>query len=349
MSFQNISEELLSWYAMNKRELPWRNTKDPYPIWISEVILQQTRVNQGLPYFHSFMEHFPTLQVLARAPEDAVLRVWQGLGYYSRARNLHAGAKYIVSTCGGVFPDNYDTLLKVKGIGPYTAAAIASICFGRPTPVVDGNVYRVISRHYGVDADISLSSSRKIFVSILNEIISTACPGDFNQALMELGATVCIPQSPSCDSCPVSESCHAFHSKNQYKYPVKSKKVKVTNRYFHYLVLKSDTSIAMRKRRDDNIWAGLYEFYLEEVDHSENTPSFLKNFHEYGPIEQSISYTHVLTHQKIETYFYLIEVKEEEKLRKLAEERDLQVFSLSDIVDLPKSKLIVNYLTEHNF
>ena len=205
-----FSKKLKHWYSNNKRELPWRQTKDPYFIWLSEIILQQTQVNQGLPYYVKFTENFPTIYHLASADESAVLKLWQGLGYYSRARNLHATAKYVVSELDGKFPNNYKDLIKLKGIGDYTASAIASICFNEATAVVDGNVYRVLSRYFGIDTPINSSKGAKVFKQLAQELIDLKDPATFNQAIMEFGATQCKPQNPDCKICPFNASCIAF-------------------------------------------------------------------------------------------------------------------------------------------
>lgn len=343
-----IATELLSWYQEHKRNLPWRQTKDPYTTWISEVILQQTRVAQGIPYFHQFMETFPTVKELAIAHEDQVLKVWEGLGYYSRARNLHAGAKYIYHSCQGKFPENYDSLLQVKGIGPYTAAAIASICFDQPTPVLDGNVFRVSSRLFKIENDITKSSSRKVFISQLEQIISHQNPGDFNQAIMELGATVCSPTSPSCDLCPVADRCIAMKEKCHTDLPVKTKKVKVRHRYFEYLVPEYDGKSGMRKRTPGDVWQGLYDFHCEEVTQPKTKPSFLTTLGSTGDYTRSKTYQHVLTHQKIHARFHHVRLASEKNMLNLVDLLHLDVFSWSDIVTLPKPRLIVKYLNEHD-
>lgn len=342
---KNLTKDLIDWYERSKRDLPWRETKDPYSIWISEVILQQTRVAQGLPYYHRFIERFPDVVALANAMEDEVLRLWEGLGYYSRARNLHAGAKYIAFEQGGIFPDNYEALLKVKGIGPYTAAAISSICFDEASPVLDGNVFRVVSRLYAVYDDIANAANRKVFIEILDQIIDHQQPGHFNQAMMELGATICLPTNPSCIDCPVEIYCHAKRRGVQKDLPVKIKKLKVRDRYFHYLVLRHKGSYAMRKRESGDVWQGLYEFYLDECERN-GTPKFLNYLSVEDSINVSEVYKHILTHQKIYARFYLVDIKSSQNWKKLIDSYQLKSYTLSEVVTLPKPKLIVNYLTQ---
>lgn len=261
-----FSKSLISWYLQNKRDLPWRKTSDPYYIWLSEIILQQTRVAQGLPYFLGFTAAFPTVFDLANAPEEQVLKLWQGLGYYSRARNLHATAKYIAGELKGVFPPLYQELLKLKGVGDYTAAAIASIAYGEAVPVVDGNVYRVLSRYKGIDSDISGSSAKKQFTELAAALLPAANASSFNQAMMEFGALQCVPKNPDCGICIFRNDCVAFNTGRVGDLPVKLKKTKVTNRYFNYLVLKDvKGNTLVNKRASKGIWHNLYEFPLIET------------------------------------------------------------------------------------
>ena len=344
-----LAQRLLSWYQNQKRDLPWRWSKEPYPVWISEVILQQTRVDQGVPYFLAFMENFPTVNDLANAREEQVLKIWEGLGYYSRARNLHAGAKYISEECQGVFPSSYESLLKVKGVGPYTAAAISSICFGKPNPVLDGNVFRVASRQFGIFEDIAKPASRKVFISLLEKIIASDNPGDFNQSIMDLGATVCTPQNPDCFNCPISVSCFALKHKKQSELPVKKKKIKVKDRYFHYMVLEHAGHFAVKKRDSGDVWQGLYDFFLEELPDKECSPSFLKPNKKQITYHSSRAYRHILSHQRIHAVFHHLETASEKIFKKIAADHQLDTFSWTDIVALPKPRLIVNYLNEYDF
>lgn len=261
-----FSKTLIEWYLQNKRDLPWRKTSDPYPIWLSEIMLQQTRVAQGLPYFLKFTEAFPTVFDLANASEEKVLKLWQGLGYYSRARNLHAAAKYIAYELDGRFPDNYAALTKLKGVGDYTAAAIASISYGEAVPVVDGNVYRVLSRYFGVETDISSSSAKKEFRELAGSLLPKEQASSFNQAIMEFGALQCVPKSPNCTVCVFNAKCVALQTGRVGELPVKLKKTKVVNRYFNYIIIKdAEGKSLINKRTAKGIWHNLYEFPLLET------------------------------------------------------------------------------------
>lgn len=331
-----IAKSFLHWYSGAKRDLPWRKTKDPYAIWISEIILQQTRVDQGLPYFERFIELFPTINRLAKASEDDVLAHWQGLGYYSRARNIHATAKYVVNNFNSQFPQTYDELLKLKGIGPYTAAAISSICFDQSEPVVDGNVFRVASRLFGITDDISKSSTRKIFVDVLKEIIPTNQPGEFNQAIMEHGATVCKPR-PHCDLCTLRAYCFAFEEKKVENFPVKGKKTKIRDRQLIYLVIENNRNFLMKKRTDKDIWQGLYDFPIAED--AEVTAGNFKPI-TTGPI------THLLSHQKLHVYFLHFDHLDNQEFDELANRYACEVFSIKQVLALPKPKVVVDYLRQ---
>lgn len=312
-----FSNSLLHWYLQNKRDLPWRNTSHPYPIWLSEIMLQQTRVAQGLPYFLSFMDAFPTVFDLAKADEEQVLKLWQGLGYYSRARNMHKTAQIIAFDLNGNFPNNYNDLLKLKGIGEYTAAAIASFAFNEVVPVVDGNVYRVLSRYFDVETDIASSSARKEFTALAKELIPNDNPALFNQAIMEFGALQCVPKNPNCEICIFNSSCAALQKKKVAELPVKLKKTKVTNKYFNYLVFldESNTTI-INKRTEKGIWHNLYEFPIIETENEMDFDVLSKLVHEnYSNLEiRDISIynenqiIHKLSHQKLHINFYKVEV-----------------------------------------
>ncbi|MEO8068831.1 MAG: A/G-specific adenine glycosylase, partial [Flavobacteriales bacterium] len=265
-----FSKALLPWFAENKRDLPWRNTTDPYRIWLSEVILQQTRVDQGLAYWKRFVERWPTVTDLARASEDEVLKEWQGLGYYSRARNLRSAALQVVHEHRGVYPTTHVGLLKLIGVGDYTAAAIASICFSRPEAVVDGNAYRVLARVFGIATPIDSTAGKKEFKALANTLIDPDHPGDHNQAVMELGATVCTPRNPDCGSCPLRNRCVALKESRIATLPVKVKKQVVRVRYFNYLVLRSPKGIFLHQRSGKDIWQGLWEFPLIETGRPAN-------------------------------------------------------------------------------
>lgn len=262
-----FSTLLLDWNRhSNDRQMPWKGERDPYLVWLSEIILQQTRVEQGLPYFLRFKEAYPTVRDLADAPEDDVMRLWQGLGYYSRARNLHHTAKQIAYELKGEFPATYHDIVKLKGIGPYTAAAIASFVFGERQAVVDGNVIRVLARVYGIDAPFDTTDGKKHFSQLAQELISTEHPGEYNQAIMDFGATVCTPLSPKCEECPMSGICVAYQQGLIADLPVRSKKIVKKERYFYYLVLKNEKEIIISKRIGDDIWKGLYILPYIESD-----------------------------------------------------------------------------------
>ena len=340
----------------NKRDLPWRNTSDPYMIWLSEIILQQTRVSQGLPYFLNFMDEFPTVFDLAKADETKVLRLWQGLGYYSRARNLHACARAIVEKYGGKFPNTYQELLQLKGVGKYTAAAIASFAFHEAVPVIDGNVYRVLSRIFGISDDIASGQGQKVFAQLAEELIDRDDPHNYNQAIMEFGAIHCTPGAPACDSCIFSENCHANKHSLQQNLPVKTKKVKVRSRFFHYLVIQYEDKILLRQRQANDIWKGLYDFYLMEEAQpldieqllSEKSVDWLSR-QRYILEHISNQYKHVLTHQRIFARFFYIKLGIQQLPHTPVTPGDFQLYTKEEINDLPKPILIDNYLNEHIF
>lgn len=264
MSTAWFSKALLPWYAEHQRPLPWRRTHDPYRIWLSEVILQQTRVEQGLPYWQRFVDTYPTVVALAAASEDAVLKLWQGLGYYSRARNLRTAAQQVVMEHGGRFPDDHDSLLRLKGVGDYTAAAIGSIAFGTAEPVVDGNVYRVLARVFGISTPIDSTAGRKEFRALASNLLDRSRPGEHNQAVMELGATVCTPVNPRCSECPLARKCVARATDRRAQLPVKAGKTTVRTRYFNYLHIGSGTTLYLQKRSGRDVWQGLWELPLME-------------------------------------------------------------------------------------
>lgn len=315
-----FTKKLIIWYLENKRNLPWRDTTDPYRIWLSEIILQQTRVSQGLPYYERFLEHFPKVQDLASADESEVLKLWQGLGYYSRARNLHRTAKMVVDTYKGIFPNSYSELLKLKGVGDYTASAIASICFHEPVAVVDGNVYRVLSRVFGMETPIDSTKGFKEFKQLAQELIDPEHPGTFNQALMEFGARYCVPSNPNCEDCIFKDTCIGFQTNSVGEYPVKSKKTKVQIRYFNYLVfLDAQGRTLLEKRTGKGIWQNLYQFPLIEskreiqVGELRKHHDFLERISEYE-ISSIVTYndgliTHKLSHQHLKIQFWIVELE----------------------------------------
>ena len=263
----SFAPKILNWYYEHQRNLPWRETRDPYKVWLSEIILQQTRVAQGMPYYLRFVEAFPTVHDLANAPEEQVLKLWQGLVYYSRARNLHATAKTVVEDFDGKFPDTYKGLKSLKGVGDYTASAIASFCFDAPEPVVDGNVYRVLSRYFGIDIPINSTEGIKYFKELAREVMDSENIRDYNQGIMEFGAIQCAPKNPYCLLCPLQESCVALQENKVDQLPVKLNKTKIRNRYFNYLVLLDDDgNTILEQRRGKGIWQNLYQFPLIESE-----------------------------------------------------------------------------------
>ena len=306
-----FSKLLLPWYRENHRPLPWRETKDPYSIWLSEVMLQQTRVDQGLSYYLRFTERWPNVAELAAAHENEVLKEWQGLGYYSRARNLLKAAHQVMEEHGGKFPDSHADLLKLKGVGDYTAAAIASICFQRPDAVVDGNVYRVLARVFGIDTPIDSTAGRKQFKVLATELLDVKYPGDHNQAVMELGATVCTPKSPDCMHCPLQAKCVAFATGNISSLPVKQGKTKTRERFFNYLHISAGNGIYMRQRTGKDIWTGLYELPLIESEKPLAKRSLETALgKDFGPgwtiSSRSEAARHVLSHQVIHAVFWSV-------------------------------------------
>ncbi|MGO4817606.1 A/G-specific adenine glycosylase [Flavobacterium sp. W22_SRS_FP1] len=314
-----FSKLLIQWYLQNKRDLPWRNTTNPYHIWLSEIMLQQTRVAQGTPYFLSFLDAFPTVFDLANADEEQVLKLWQGLGYYSRARNLHKTAQYIAEELEGVFPNNYNDLLRLKGVGEYTAAAIASFSYGEPVAVVDGNAFRVLSRYFDVETDIALASAKKEFTLLASELMPKNDPATFNQAIMEFGALQCVPKSPDCSICVFNDSCLALQKKKVDQLPVKSKKLKVRNRYFNYLVVSDDNDdTVIQKRTSKGIWQNLYEFPLIETEAVESFDYIVdrieKDFFVNDSVDSVMEYNeksivHKLSHQHLHIKFWKVNIK----------------------------------------
>ncbi|MCB9053950.1 MAG: A/G-specific adenine glycosylase [Lewinellaceae bacterium] len=306
-------EQLMKWFAQSHRPLPWKGEKDPYLIWLSEIILQQTRVEQGLPYFERFREHYPTVQLLAEAPADEVMKLWEGLGYYSRARNLHAAARYITRELGGRFPDTYEGIRQLKGVGPYTAAAIASFAYGLPYAVVDGNVFRVLSRFFGIETPVDTTTGKNTFSSLAQELLDTRQPGNYNQAIMDFGATQCTPKAPACAVCPLREPCSALHEKKVTLLPVKSKKIEKRQRFFHYLAISHEGKTLLNKRTEKDIWQNLYEFPLLEWPHPSCEEKDIRSsvlwqqlFDGQDVVLGGVSppYQQVLTHQKIVASFW---------------------------------------------
>lgn len=308
---QEFSKNLRQWYRKNGRKLPWRSTKEAYKIWLSEIILQQTRVNQGLPYYEKFLENFPSIQQLAAASEDQILRLWQGLGYYSRARNLHAAAKQVLSDFNGEFPPDFEKLRSIKGIGDYTASAIASFAFDLPHPVVDGNVYRFLSRFFGVEIPIDSSQGKKAFSDLAFELMDGQHAAEHNQAMMEIGSLVCKPISPNCNDCPFSMACHAFIYNKVSDYPVKGKKQPSKKRYFHYFLVTDGISTYIKKRNEKDIWQGLFELPLVEVFELTDFPPALPamaKIHQPLISNQPVKRKHILSHQELHACFWKVNI-----------------------------------------
>jgi A/G-specific adenine glycosylase len=329
----HFSEQIQIWYHKNKRDLPWRDTNNPYHIWLSEVILQQTRVQQGMDYYHKFVDAFEDIKTLAQASEQEVLNMWQGLGYYSRGRNLHKAAKMVVYEFQNRFPTNFDDIRKLPGVGNYTSAAIASFAYNLPHAVVDGNVYRVLSRYYNTDAFIDTPHGQKYYQALADELLDRQNPAIHNQAIMELGALICTPKNPDCANCPLSNSCLAKAKNSWSELPRKKGKVKVRNRQFHYFVCIENDHVLLQKRGEKDIWANMFEFPLLEgkqiKDEILNQARFLK------------SMNHKLTHQNLTVNFYALKNADEISIIHSAE-----WISLDALKDHPLPRVIERFLEE---
>lgn len=355
MNINFFTNQLLRWYPSNRRELPWRNTEDPYIIWLSEIILQQTRVAQGLPYFRNFLEKFPTVHALAEAPEQDVLRCWQGLGYYSRARNLHACAKFIVAHYDGRFPATYKGLLTLKGVGPYTAAAIASFAFKEQVAVVDGNVFRVLSRFFGIEDDIGSSTGKKVFDKLANQLIPASSPDTYNQAIMEFGALQCVTKHPDCSICPLQSGCFASTKGLVGGLPVKAGKTKTRKRYFRYYYIRCGTDVVVNHRQGNDIWKGLVDFPLEEYNQDpvgqQEESSLLRELQAFIPVvtfPEVKPYKHILSHQVLMASFVTIDISTSlrNRLKTWAEACGYLLVDGGELESLGKPILIVKYLTD---
>lgn len=342
-----FSHKISEWYLNNKRDLPWRASPTPYKTWLSEVILQQTRISQGLSYYHSFMNKYPTVYELAIAEEEEVLKRWQGLGYYSRARNMLAAAKQIVTNYNGELPGNYNDLIKIKGIGEYTAAAIASIAFNAPIATIDGNVNRVITRYFGISEAINSTKGKKIIKEKANNIIDPKSPGTHNQALMELGALICKPQNPECHNCPLQTACFAFKKNVTGSLPQKIKKGKKKERYIYYFVVNHKQHLLLSKRTNNDIWKNMYDFPHIESQHylpfEKLIYSTMWNTLFQGNkinIEKlSEEHIHILTHQRIHAFFVHISFDKDNFLP-----TDAILVNKNEAEKLPFPKLIENYI-----
>jgi len=352
----NLTESLLHWYSQNKRPLPWRETRDPYKIWLSEVILQQTRVAQGTDYYHRFLVAFPDVKSLAAADEQDVLKLWQGLGYYSRARNMHFTAKEVVIKHNGIFPQSAAGLKKLKGIGDYTAAAISSICYDEPVAVLDGNVARVFSRLYAIDIPVDTNAGRSGITDLANILMDNSHPGTFNQAVMELGALVCTPKNPMCSSCPLAFACEALKQGKTETFPVKTPKKTPTLRHMNYLVISftkdKEEYILMRKRTGNDIWKNMYDFPCLETEIATETPKILHECEMQGLTggfpyiikHVSDEYIHQLSHRRLLARFILLEVDGIPVSVETAE-----AVRKNLIADLPLPRLIDRYLADSTF
>lgn len=312
----HVQQELINWYHTVKRDLPWRHTTDAYTIWLSEIILQQTRVEQGLPYFQRFLEKYPTVTDFAAAPEDDILKLWQGLGYYSRGRNMLKTAKQVQEVYNGVFPTSYEQLIKLKGIGEYTAAAIASFSVNEARAVLDGNVYRVLSRYLGISDPIDSTTGKKIFRQAADDFLNRKDSAAHNQAMMELGATVCKPKNPACAICPIHEGCYAFLRNAASALPVKAKKVKIKERFFNYFLIEDEGRILMNKRGENDIWANMYDLPMIETPHQVTIdelsvlPETVEMFGEKLIITKILQpVKHILTHQHLYVRFVVLKQK----------------------------------------
>lgn len=347
---KDTSIKILNWYKENKRELPWRETKNPYLIWISEIMLQQTRVDQGLGYYQKFVKRFPDINSLAKAVENEVLKYWQGLGYYSRARNLHFSARYIMNELNGQFPETYEEILKLKGVGPYTASAIASIAFNLPNAVIDGNVMRVISRLFGVDEPINTALGLKKINSHLNGIFVKDQPGDFNQAVMEFGALFCTPRNPNCENCLFNTDCIAFNLGRVHELPIKLKAQAPKDWFLYYFVIfnEKEKTLLLRKRENSGIWKNLYDFPSFDSSKKMNSNEIFKT-EEFNKLVENQSYRiskskiikHQLSHKNIFANFFLIHIEEN-----TLKNKGLIAVKLNKIKDYPVSRLIDIYLNE---
>lgn len=335
---KEIAKEILIWHQDIYRDLPWKETDNPYFIWLSEIILQQTRVEQGRSYYLKFIKTFPTIHDLAKATEDTVLNLWQGLGYYSRARNLHSTAKFISNELKGQFPNTYSEILKLKGVGPYTAAAIASFAFKESVAVLDGNVFRVLSRIFDIDTDILSSKGQKEFSTLANKLLGHLPASEFNQAIMDFGALQCSPK-PKCLSCPIQDICLSYKKDIVHLRPIKKKKTKKKKRYFHYYLITQNSKILLEKRSGKDIWKGLYQLPLIELNEKNNP--IAKNFNTHHiPNNSLASYCskQLLSHQEIHAYFY--EILEFD----YSFESNLHWFDFEEINTLGFPKTIVDFL-----
>ncbi len=340
-----FSVQIISWYKQHKRDLPWRGIKDPYKIWLSEIILQQTRVEQGTPYYHRFIERYPSIQNLAGAQEEEVLKLWQGLGYYSRARNLHFAAKQVIQKFDGKFPSTHKDILSLKGVGEYTAAAIASFAYDLPHAVVDGNVYRLLARYFGIHTPINSTEGKKTFFALANELLDKQSASDYNQGIMEFGSQQCKPVNPDCNTCPLQESCVAHQEKSVIELPVKLKTIKQKKLYFDYFFIEYQGNTFLKKRSNKGIWQNLYDFPLFEKEKKTNEQEILAEAQKFlgVPFEvfsTSKEYKHILSHRTILARFWSVNTTSEPSLK------NTQKIPLEDLEQYPIPRLIELFLQD---
>ncbi|MCI5058543.1 MAG: A/G-specific adenine glycosylase [Flavobacteriales bacterium] len=348
-----IRNKLLFWYRKHKRDLPWRETKDPYKVWLSEIILQQTRVQQGWDYYIKFINEYPTIKDLAEAEQSHVLNNWQGLGYYSRARNLHNAAQQVMEEFNGKFPNTFKDLKKLKGVGDYTASAISSICFNEPQAVVDGNVYRVLSRIFGISNAIDLPESKKVFKELAQEQMDKKDPGTYNQAIMDFGAIQCKPKGPECTVCPFQDTCYAFRKNAVSTLPVKQKKIKVKERFLIYYVIHDKTNILVHQRNKKDIWNGLFEFHLNEKNEMTTFDKIRNEVNEFitannlksPQIALSEWVQHKLTHQKLNIAFVNVQIHDCKELIS----KELKCVQITDLQNIGFPIVLWNYLVKNAF
>ena len=339
---------LLDWYEIHQRKLPWRANPEPYHVWLSEIILQQTRVDQGLPYYHNILRHYPNIQILAHAPLDELLVLWQGLGYYSRAKNMHKAAQQVVNEFDGCFPNTYDKLLTLSGVGEYTAAAIASISFGEAQAVVDGNVYRVLSRYFAIEVPINSSKGKNEFKKLAQALLDTKQPSKFNQAMMEFGALQCTPNRPDCQACPLLVSCEAFRTKRIQELPVKIKSKPKKQRFLLYLFLKQGENTWIKQRLDRDIWQNLWEFPLLEFDKPFHLETILQEKILENHLKTSffiktpLLFTHTLSHQQIHAMFLPLVLTDP-----LYHQPEYKAVAMEDLSNFALPKLLINFLDEY--
>ena len=334
-----FSNSLLHWYDENRRAMPWRGEKEPYKIWVSEIILQQTRVSQGWEYYLRFIEAFPNVKALAEASQEQVLKIWQGLGYYSRARNMHEAAKTIRSQYHGIFPTHYEEIRALKGIGDYTAAAIVSMAFDLPYPAVDGNLFRIVCRIDGIFDDIQLYSTKRLITQKCDKLMKGCLPGDFNQAMMDFGALQCTPKNPKCDTCPFQSNCYAYRTGTIDALPVKAKKIVMKERYLHYFFFIAKEKTILRQRTGKDIWKGLFDFPMIEATSatSDEVAQYLSKYQHNGNCYWQTK--HQLTHQIIHAFFYFIPLPKLPSLQK----GEITV-KFKDIPSYPFPKIFVEFL-----